>query len=195
MYSRIPDALIARMPVFKDKLADFQSLAAFEKKWGTNTPTLADYSFSLDSLDKAVGDVLLPLYTFKKHSALVAEKERCSALSVGFVKEALPTIEQLYVMESRRLVATTTNDSGTRRQLAFRQSDEDESVSDEEADRLKLEYAAAKANYRKEIATNIVKAQATITDPTGLDEAITKSAFTSDGTARLFHWDAGLQAT
>jgi len=64
---------------------------------GTPVESEVDFPmFAMESLDKLVHSILIPILTHKRHSSMTTTS---SALNIGFIRESLPEIEQLYKHE------------------------------------------------------------------------------------------------
>ena len=107
LLSKIPAALIPRFPLYQALLEPFRSLLHFHIEFpmclDLNGKELTDKDirplpiFATESLDLLMNDVITPLYHNKKFGSLLGGG---TPLSICFVKEALPNIEQMYNMEA-----------------------------------------------------------------------------------------------
>ena len=64
--------------------------------------------YAQQSLDAVVQGILIPVMTHKKHNSL---QGGTSALTINFVKEALPGIEQMYQLESAARVSAQVGET------------------------------------------------------------------------------------
>lgn len=210
LYTRVPQALLPRFPVYKPMLESFEDLEAFHKSWpaglhpdGTAVDTSAVPAypiFAQESLEKLVQEVLLPTLQGKRHNALMSGGP---ALAVQYVKDALPELERLYAVETAPAMAKTgnrrpageTNDGG-------REEDDDSDVgviSEEEGAALLKEYKKATDTLLNTMAEDFVSRNVIFFNREmhgkSLAEKIGAQPMIQDGASRLWFFNAGLDCT
>ncbi|CAJ1443165.1 unnamed protein product, partial [Effrenium voratum] len=141
LYSKIPAALIPRFPKYTDLLAHFVDFKTFHLKYpvnlsleGTAVDDCPEYPvFASESLDKMLNEVLVPLYTFKKHSGVLGGG---APLSIAWVKAILPELEQIYAQECARESMSLSGTKSTAGVDNLQKSESSVPVTDEEAKEL-----------------------------------------------------------
>lgn len=142
LYNKIPQALMPRFEKFAHLLKDFRSLMTFHEKYpfgraldgapsDTVKPTMPIYASEV--LDKLMSEILWPLFTSKKHGSLTGGG---GALGIPFVKDLLPTLEQMYSSELAAAAMRARLDAGESPQPVLTHV-----VTQQEADGLKKAYA------------------------------------------------------
>lgn len=115
-YNRVPRLLLPRFPDYKKQLAPFVSIRTFHEHYPIGlgmdgqeiTSEPPDFPmFASETLDRLLNTILVPIMTHKKHSSLTTTG---GALSIPFIKECLPEIEQLYKVEVQAKVSAAEAD-------------------------------------------------------------------------------------
>lgn len=205
VFTKIPVALIPRLPAHAKVLEPFASMKAFHtafpvgrKMDGTEIPpdSKADAPiFAAESLDKLVSDILLPVMLGKKTAALVGYN---TPLAVPFIKDLLPELEHLYKMEmaaiNAKQAAGKTNDDVDGAMCSG--VAEEEFVSEQEGQELKAAFDKAIGTAYGEMAAEYVaRTVMLVTWRQSVLSTISEQPMMKDGTARLWSFNAGLDAT
>ena len=148
--------------------------------------------FAQESLDKLTTQVMIPLFTYKRHSAVLGGG---SPLGCAFVKNLLPELENMYQQEQAR--EAMAQGGAVANALPPADSKSEEPVTEDEAAALRKsfdeKYEDLMANMAQEyLASNCLLL--TWTSPTLVD-SLTGHPLTKDGASKLFMWQAGLDAT
>ncbi len=158
-YSRTPAALVPRFARYSGMLGNFLGPREFHEAFpvgldfdGNPVPPhkKVEYPvFGHDSLERLVGELLLPALVGKRHSSLANATQ---PLALAFVKTLLPELEQLYISE-----ATTRSDAPAAASEASMLEDTDATeeapVTDKEAQALQEQYETAKEALLDVLAT------------------------------------------
>ena len=200
LYNRIPEALVPRFPKYKDLLSDFSCFRNFHQKYpfgrdfnGTEIEDTAELPvFAAESLEKLTSEILIPVFMGKKHSSLLGGG---AALGVGFVKAILPDLELLYNQECASDSMRVNAHSATATQV---QGDSDMAtpVTQEEAKELESLYQKKKQIELNNMATEFLNKNGfmLLWGQKVVDD-LSAHALLKDGAAKLFMWNAGLDAT
>jgi len=199
MYSKIPKSLLPRFPQYATQLMDFEDIAKFHAKYpvnlhadGTVVRVACDEFpvFAQSSLDKLLTDVLVPLFTFKKHSGL---HTGVAALSIPFVKELLPELEQLYKSETATIALGESKPRGDVHEDAASIL---EIISDEEGAKLLAAFQAGVGKLEEAVALEVYKKNivAFHRGEAGLLDKIDKLPMMNDGSVKYYMWNAGVLA-
>ncbi len=141
LYHRIPASLIPRFPKHATALEDFMTLKQFHDKYPVGfkldgEPITDDVPLfpihAHESLDRLVQEILLPLLLYKKHSSLVGSG-LATPLSIGFIKEILPELEQACISENAISTPASASQNDETVEL-------DKPVSQEEGEHLKQQF-------------------------------------------------------
>ncbi|CAJ1436313.1 unnamed protein product [Effrenium voratum] len=187
LYSKIPAALIPRFPKYTDLLAHFVDFKTFHLKYPVN---LSLEGTAVDdcpeSLDKMLNEVLVPLYTFKKHSGVLGGG---APLSIAWVKAILPELEQIYAQECAR---ESMSLSGTKSTAGV-----DNLQESEKPRNLRVSTKKKKADCLTTMATEFVHKNAVLLhwNQNQVIDHLMAHPLCQDGAAKLFTWQAGLDAT
>ena len=149
--------------------------------------------FAQESLDKLLNEILIPMYTYKKHSGLLGGG---SPLGVPFVKNLLAELENTYAQEQARESMSAVSSSGGSG-VPDSESTSLEPVTEEEAAALKKEFAAKQQHLLMEMSTAYLSTNVLLlswSDP-NLEATLCSHPLMKDGAAKLFSWMAGLDAT
>ena len=202
LYSKIPAALIPRFPKYTDLLAHFVDFKTFHLKYpvnlsleGTAVDDCPEYPvFASESLDKMLNEVLVPLYTFKKHSGVLGGG---APLSIAWVKAILPELEQIYAQECARESMSLSGTKSTAGVDNLQESESSVPVTDEEAKELEGLYEKKKADCLTTMATEFVHKNAVLLhwNQNQVIDQLMAHPLCQDGAAKLFTWQAGLDAT
>lgn len=203
-YNRVPRLLLPRFPEYKQHLAEFQNIRKFHE---TFTVGLAmdgnpvdshlhprDFPmFAQESLDKLINIILVPIMTHKKHSSLTTTG---SCLGIGFIKEALPEIDQLYQLEVTAKASTAAVGQVAHEGTSAANT-EDSVVSESEGVLLEKEWAKREEGILTEMAGEVLRKSVVILrhDERDLLTKLANQPCMSDGAARMWMWNAGCQAT
>ena len=206
---KIPRALIDRYPLHNDHLQVFRSLRSFHDKFpvgmrfdGSSVPDgeKCDYPIhSSDCVDTMVTTILIPLHTNKKLSSLSGATD---PLGVGFVKDALPTLDSFYAADAATQTTVTKNKNVQRNPSdpsddASFPSLAATTVSDAEAKALKKTYEESTVRITNDIATEYLANQIIFFhwDTPSLSDKIAMQPMLSDGNPSLWFFNAGTDAT
>lgn len=200
LYNKIPRALAPRFPRYQNLLNDFRTLRQFHTKYpfgllldGTEAGDCPDLPvFAAESLDKLTSEILFPLFQGKKHSSILGGG---APLGVSFVKALLPDLELLYNQEtasegmrSSAAVATSTPAQGD--------ADMATPVTLEEAKELENVFAKKKQAELVSMATEFLNKNCLMLHwAQKVVDELSAHALLKDGAAKLFVWNAGLDAT
>ncbi|CAE7714171.1 unnamed protein product [Symbiodinium sp. CCMP2592] len=200
LYSRVPTALLPRFEKYAELLKPFASLREFHREFPVGmeengSPAVRDITypmFAQESADKLTTQVLIPLFNYKKHGALMGGG---SALGVVFVKQLLPELEAMYAQEQARQSMAQGISSVSAVPPADSQSEEP--VSEEEAAALKKAFDEKQMELLNSMAQEFLNSNVLLlswTNPSLMD-ALCGHPLTKDGASKLFCWQAGLDAT
>lgn len=203
MYSRIPAALVPRFARYSGMLGNFLGPREFHVAFpvgldfdGNPVPPhkKVEYPvFGHESLERLVGELLVPVLAGKRHSSLMNATQ---PLALTFVKTLLPELEQLYISET-----TTRSDAPAAASEASMLEDTDATeeapVTDKEAQALQEQYETAKEALLDVLATEQMSRYIVFLhhDDASLMDKLMGQPMLNDGSVKLWSWSAGLQAT
>ena len=200
--NKVPLLLIPRFPSHSDFLSQFQSMVEFHKAYpvgksvdGKDVPAEAVVElpiFGAESLDRLVGEILGPTMLGKRLTSFVNQSD---PLTVPFVRDALPTIEQTYRSELAAMSLKVTESSSGSGTIAATVSVLRD-ISKTEGEALEQKYKAAVENAWEEMAADHVNKSVLILKWTpNLLKDVTAQPMVKDGAAKLWFFASGLDAT
>ena len=199
-YTKIPHALISRYNKHAALLEGYSSLLAFHESHPegmllTGEPVQDKDKkpypiFASEFLDVLWHDLLLPLFTFKKHASLCGVV--AAPLGVPFVKDALDTLDSIYARETDK-----RPQSNIAEHVAAGGTEIEEIISDAEAKSLKTQYAAARTKKIAEFAAAYAKNNVCLLTWKDADllGKISMQPMIKDGTTRLWFFNSGCDCT
>ena len=201
--TKIPRALIPRLPKFAGMLKAFETLRDFHLEFpagmdfdgnAITTPNNQWPVFSAASVEKLVSEILLPLMLFKKHGSMIGYQ---TPLGVPFVRDLLPEVDTLYQGDladqaaKDALSSVVAPESGE-----VSMTDESTPVSEEEATKLKKEHEVAKERVYGEMADLFVSQNIVLTTwDADIGKELEAQPMITSQAARLWWFNAGTDTT
>jgi hypothetical protein len=202
IFTKIPPALIMRFPMHSKLLEEFSTLKKFHLSYpagkkldGSDVEATEKREFPVygaESLDKLVTDVFGPLMLGKRAQSLVGAT---LPLGVSFIREALPTIEQMHASEGSPH-AFKSGGGGSTAAAEVGVMVEEASISQEEGAKLKKDYDVLVDLELVQLAKEyLTKNVLMVHWGQSVLDVISQQPMLQDGAARLWHFNGGLDAT
>jgi hypothetical protein len=158
--NKLPQQLLPKLPAYQALLKPFASLSAFHKHFPVGLDAEGEDidpdkcpdipSFSQESLDSLINDILVPMFKNKKYQTLSGKN---GPLAMDFVVEVLPTIERNYELECAQRAQTEAGKTNFDEVPVIA----DDNLTEKEVELYTKQWADWKDNYLGEVASDIIK--------------------------------------
>ena len=202
--NRVPTALIPRFPSYSILLKAFSTYRAFHTSFPSGLTLEGDKVTEVvplpvhaqESLEKIVQEVLVPLFSMKRHQNLMVN---CVPLAYTFVKDLLPELEAHYLQECVCLapIKGAEEDMDDEEDEATLDPSKKLELTEDEVTRLRKQHREARVKVLDELTDEFFGKNIVCVDGSDIskEDKIAGQPLLQDGSAAFWNYNAGVDCT